>query len=159
MPSSSLIRIDIEVHQFLESRRTDPTQTHNDILREMIGLPLAEEIAVTDRAGPTPGLSRGWSAAGVELPNGTKLRMTYNGQMYAGVIAQGAWHTGGASYHSPSGAASGVARARRGTRVSVDGWEYWEVQTPDSDRWVPIGTLRTRERRKPSRRQLFASET
>jgi hypothetical protein len=62
VPSSSLIRIDIEVHQFLESRKTDPTQTHNDILREMIGLPLAEEIAVIDRAGPTPGLSRAWNS-------------------------------------------------------------------------------------------------
>jgi hypothetical protein len=106
---SSLIRIDIQVHQYLESRRTDPTQTHNDILREMIGLPFSGEKA-SDEVDATPKLSHGWSSAGVELPNGTKVRMSYNNQMYAGVIAQGISHTGGASYQSPSGAASDVAR-------------------------------------------------
>jgi hypothetical protein len=142
---SSLIRIDIQVHQHLENRRTNPTQTHNEILREMLGLPLSD-----DGEDAPLGLSHGWSGAGVELPNGTKLRMSYNNQMYAGVIVEGAWHTGGASYHSPSGAASGVARARRGTRVSVDGWAYWEVQMPGNDRWIRIDRLRKRTRRKPA---------
>jgi hypothetical protein len=147
---SSLIQIDIQVHQYLEGRRTDPSQTHNDILREMIGLPFLDQRVFADGLDTTGEWSCGWSGAGVELPNGTKLRMSYNGQMYAGIIAQGAWHSGGASYRSPSGAASGVARARRGTRVSVDGWAYWEVQTPGSDDWTRIGTLRTRVRRKPA---------
>ena len=155
----SLIRIDIQVHQYLESRRTDPAQTHNDLLREVLGLPLSNESAFNDGPYTTVELSHGWSGAGAELPNGTKLRMNYNGQMYAGVIVQGAWHTGGASYHSPSGAASGVARARRGARVSVDGWAYWEVQLPGRDSWVRLHTLRKRTRRKPAQRQLLATET
>jgi hypothetical protein len=138
----SLIRIDIQVLQILESRRTAAAQTHNDILREMIGLPPFDETVFNNGADTTAEQSVGWSSKGVELPNGTKLRMSYNGQTYAGIIAQGAWHTGGASYHSPSGAASGVARSRRGTQVSMDGWRYWEAQKPGSDHWVRIDKLR-----------------
>jgi hypothetical protein len=154
----SLIRIDIQVYQYLESRRTDPAQTLNDLLREMIGLPPSNENVLNDGVDTTVELSRGWSGA-AELPNGTKLRMTYNGQMYAGVIVQGAWHTGGASYHSPSGVAGGVARARRGTPVSVDGWAYWEVQLPGRDSWIRIDALRKRTSRKPAPRQPAATET
>lgn len=44
----SLIQIDIQVHQYLEGRGTDPSQTHNDILREMIGLPLLDQRAFAD---------------------------------------------------------------------------------------------------------------
>jgi hypothetical protein len=133
-----LIRVDSQVFQVLESRRAAPAQTHNDVLREMIGLPALDET----EPDTTAEQSDGWSSKGVELPNGTKLRMSYNGQLYAGMIVQGAWHTGGAIYRSPSGAAAGVARSRRGTRVDLDGWHYWEAQKPGSSSWVRINRLR-----------------
>jgi hypothetical protein len=40
---TSLIRVDIQVLQFLESKRVGPTQTHNDVLRGIIGLPSSDE--------------------------------------------------------------------------------------------------------------------
>jgi hypothetical protein len=79
---------------------------------------------------------------GVELPNGTKLRMSYNGQTHTGEIVQGAWHVGGAIYRTPSAAAEGVDRTKKGAPVSLDGWEYWETQKPDGDRWIRIDSLR-----------------
>lgn len=135
---TSIILVDIQVLQFLESKRVAPVQTHNDILRGIIGLPPTDD----DGEDKTPEQSPGWSSKGVELPNGTKLRMSYNGQLHAGVIVQGAWHTEGAIYRSPSGAAAGVARSRRGTQVDLDGWHYWEVQKPGSSNWIRLGKLR-----------------
>ena len=131
------IEVDVEVYRFLESRRTSFSQTHNDILRD-----LARLKPVTSSPAKGPGSSGGWSWKGVTLPNGTKLRMSYNGQTHTGEIVQGGWHIGGAIYRTPSAAAGGVARSKKGAPVSVDGWAYWEFKKPDSDRWVQIGKLR-----------------
>jgi hypothetical protein len=133
------VEIDVDVFRFLESRRSSFTQTHNDILRELAGLsPIASSKNGTDHHAA----SGAWSWKGVELPNGTRLRMSYNGQTHTGEIAQGTWHVGGAIYRSPSAAAGGVARSKKGAPVSLDGWAYWEVKKPNSDRWTPISTLR-----------------
>lgn len=132
------IEIDIEVHRFLESRRTAFAQTHNDILRSLAGLP----VLVAQSNGTTPDVTGGWSWKGVTLPNGTKLRMNYNGQTHTGEIRQGAWHVGGAIYRTPSAAAGGVARSKSGAPVSLDGWEYWEVCPPENNEWIRINELR-----------------
>lgn len=135
------IEIDVEVYRFLENRRTSFTQTHNDILRVLAGLkPVAP---VSSNGSDSSSNEQGaWSWKGVSLPNGTKLRMSYNGQTHTGEIMQGAWHVGGAIYRTPSAAAGGVARSKKGAPVSLDGWGYWEVKTPDSDRWIQIDKLR-----------------
>jgi hypothetical protein len=134
------IEVDVEVFRFLESRRASFSQTHNDILRELAGLKSVSSSApYATSTSPDQGA---WSWKGVTLPNGTKLRMSYNGQRHTGEITQGAWHVGGAIYRTPSAAAGGVARSKRGAPVSLDGWGYWEVKKPDSDRWIPIDRLR-----------------
>ncbi|NUJ78935.1 hypothetical protein HUN39_02595 [Methylocystis sp. FS] len=134
------IEIDVDVYRFLESRRTSFTQSHNDILRAVAGL---KSTASAPQNSTGNGSDHGgWSWKGVTLPNGTKLRMSYNGQTHSGEIVQGAWHVGGAIYRTPSAAAGGVARSKKGTPVSLDGWGYWEIKKPDSDRWIPIEKLR-----------------
>jgi hypothetical protein len=134
------IEIDVEVFRFLEGRRTSFAQTHNDILRDLAGLPAVKTTpAIETRDACDQG---SWSWKGVTLPNGTKLRMSYNGQTHSGEIVQGAWYVGGAIYRTPSAAAGSVARSKKGSPVSLDGWEYWEIKKPDSDRWTPIDKLR-----------------
>jgi hypothetical protein len=131
------IEVDVDVYRFLESRRTSFSQTHNDILRDLAGL---KTVAPQATNGTESG--SGWSWKGVTLPDGTKLRMSYNGQTHTGEIVQGAWHVAGAIYRTPSAAAGGVARSKKGAPVSLDGWGYWEVKKPDNDRWVQIDKLR-----------------
>jgi hypothetical protein len=134
------VEVDVEVYRFLESRRTSFSQTHNDILRDLAGL---QPVKSSPSNGGSNGTDQGaWSWKGVTLPNGTKLRMSYNGQTHSGEIIQGAWHVGGAIYRTPSAAAGGVARSKKGSPVSLDGWGYWEIKRPDSDRWVQIDKLR-----------------
>lgn len=133
------IEIDVDVYRFLESRRTSFSQTHNDILRSLAELPpINGQADGTSTANATGS----WSWKGITLPNGTKLRMSYNGQTHSGEIMQGAWHVAGAIYRTPSAAAGGVARSKKGAPVSLDGWEYWEIQKPDSNRWTKIAELR-----------------
>lgn len=130
------IEIDVDVFRYLENHRTSFTQTHNDILRTLAGLcPASAQDSKTAANGH-------WSWKGVSLPNGTQLRMSYNGQTHTGEIAQGAWHVSGAIYRTPSAAAGGVARSKKGTSVSLDGWAYWEVKLPESARWVKLDSLR-----------------
>jgi len=133
------IEVDVEVFRFIESKRTSFSQTHNDILRALASLNPATSSSTNGAGSNDHG---GWSWKGVTLPNGTKLRMSYNGQTHGGEIVQGAWHVGGAIYRTPSAAAGGVARSKKGAPVSLDGWGYWEIKKPDSDRWVPIDRLR-----------------
>jgi len=133
------IEIDIDVFRFLEGKRTSFGQSHNDILRDIAKLPKsaahASHVATNDDGNA-------WSWKGVTLPHGTKLRMSYNGRTHAGEILNGAWHVGGAIYRTPSAAAGGVARSKQGRPVSLDGWEYWEIQLPGSNRWKRIDDLR-----------------
>ncbi|MBI5311699.1 MAG: hypothetical protein HZB28_00905 [Methylocystis sp.] len=133
------IEVDVDVYRFLESRRTSFTQSHNDILRAIAGL---KSIALAPQSPAGDSDHGDWSWKGVTLPNGTKLRMSYNGQTHSGEVVQGAWHVGGAIYRTPSAAAGGVARSRKGTPVSLDGWGYWEIKKPGSDRWIRIEKLR-----------------
>jgi hypothetical protein len=135
------IEVDVEVYRFLESRRTSFSQTHNDILRALANLKPVTSASSNGASGSSNDQGA-WSWKGVTLPNGTKLRMSYNGQTHSGEIVQGAWHVGGAIYSTPSAAAGSVARSKKGAPVSLDGWGYWEIKKPDTDRWVRIDTLR-----------------
>jgi hypothetical protein len=78
-----------------------------------------------------------WSGKGATLPSGTRLRMTYNGKSYTGLIEGGSWVVNGGRYGSPSAAADAMAG------VSLNGWNYWEVQLPGTEKWKPVSTFRT----------------
>jgi len=130
------IEIDVDVFRYLESHRSSFAQTHNDILRALAGL------SPVSSGGTKPTETGQWSWKGVSLPNGTQLRMSYNGQTHTGEIVRGGWHVAGAVYRTPSSAAGGVARSKKGTPVSLDGWAYWEVKRPESSRWIKLNSLR-----------------
>lgn len=68
--------------------------------------------------------------AGVELPDGTKLRMVMNGVAHEGEIADGAWIVEGKRVNSASGAAKTVAKTKNGKAANVDGWRYWRALRP-----------------------------
>ena len=87
-------------------------------------------------------IGRSWWGKDVELPQGTKLRMRYNGRQYTGVIHNGGWLVEGRAYESPSAAAGGVARTTGGGQTLLNGWKYWDVKRPSDGNWIPINRLR-----------------
>lgn len=105
------IEIDVEVNRWIESKRVSFDQTHNDILRAEAGLPpMSPRSAATNTASNGEAIGA-WTAKGATLPAGTRLRMSYNGKTFNGVIESGSWIVNGARYVSPSAAASTLAES------------------------------------------------
>jgi len=75
------IEIDVDVNRWIESKRTSFEQTHNDILRAEAGLQFAPRHPPAS-PGEEPTDAGVWVGKGVTLPAGTRLRMTYNGEIH-----------------------------------------------------------------------------
>lgn len=137
MSNLNSIEIDIDVYKAIEAERLDFEETQNEILRRILKLgsfPEAQDVE------PKKGA---WTGNGVTLPEGTKLRMDYNGVRYSGEIRRNKWFVENSFYQSPSGAASSIAKTKSGKSPSLDGWRYWYIKRPNDDRWRPIEWLRT----------------
>ncbi len=136
------IEVDFDVHKLIEAERLSFDEQPNEALRRLLGLPSHtgdSKIEITQLATA----HRSWSdqKLGIDLPHGTKLRMTYNRRTYEGEVLNGEWVIEGRKFSSPSGAASGIALTKQGGKTSLDGWIYWQVKRPKDRNWAPIRTL------------------
>jgi hypothetical protein len=122
------IEIDFEVFKALTNRRTTESTTYNDVLRDVLELPINP---ATDQPS-----SEGWTWKGVTLPNGTELKAEYKGQAYFAKIEDGQWMQDGESRSSPSAAAFAI------TESGINGWWFWSVKRPNDMAWAPLGKLR-----------------
>lgn len=134
------IEIDFDVHQKIETERKSFAETPNNVLRRLLGLGVN---APTEPPPPSPSKGLSWSGGGLTLPHGTLLRMKYNGQQYEGEISDGHWIIDGKVFNSPSGAASGVARTKKGKKTRLDGWIYWEARRPEDTTWENISNIKS----------------
>ena len=75
-------------------------QSHNDILRAEAGLHRSPQHSST-APGDEPTDAGVWTGKGVTLPAGTRLRMTYNGEIHTGLIESGSWVVNGGRYVVP----------------------------------------------------------
>jgi hypothetical protein len=142
MSNFTQIEIDIEVYKAIENSRRSFSETHNDVLRRIIGLDGSKNGADEQSIAPEIHTFKSWRGKGVELPHGTLVRMEHNGRVYSGEILDGMWSIEGVLATTPSGAASAVARTKQGGSAPLNGWNYWEARLPSSNRWKPIASLR-----------------
>jgi hypothetical protein len=146
-----IIEIDYDIHKLIETERRDFDEPPNEALRRLLKLP---EKPLVQPVREQSSSARIWRGEGVDLPEGTKLRMIYGRAkiVYTGVISNGNWLVEGKMFDTPSGAASGVAITGRGKRTRLNGWDLWEVQRPGEAEWQLIGALRrlSRDRKPPS---------
>ena len=138
------IDIDFEVYQLIVLEKRGFEKPDNNALRRLLGL----RDPTVPPTPPTGGTLGSWHGQDVELPEGTKLRMTYAGAEHSGTVVDGNWKVGDGYYNTPSQAASGVARTKRGTKPMLNGWRYWHVKRPSDESWVLLDTLRKDDRRK-----------
>lgn len=141
------IEIDFDVHKKIELERRGFHETPNEVLRRLLGLvqkapPSGASVEKNDASSSFTPIARGWSGKGVWLIEGTKVRMDYNGRTYNGEIQDGRWLVAGKTFTSPSAAAGGVAITKAGKHPQLDGWNYWKVQFPNDDKWIPLAELR-----------------
>jgi hypothetical protein len=140
------VEIDFDVYKLIESERRGFDDPPLAALRRLLGLaelPVPEAIEI--------GAGKPWIGDGVMLEHGTRLRMPYdrNRKLYEGRVVDGRWLVDGNLYDSPSGAAAGVARTKKGKPTSLNGWGYWEFKRPGSDEWKRIEEERTKKATPP----------
>ncbi len=124
------IEIDFEVFKELTFKRKSAEMTENDVIRELLGLPMA----ATNGKADIP--KAPWAWKGVILPHGTEMRMNYNGREYRAEISEAAIKFDGQTFISPTAAAVAV------TNNQVNGWNYWDCKLPGSTKWEPIKKFR-----------------
>ena len=137
------IEVDFDIFQLIVLEKRGFDESDNDALRRLLGLSNPPTQSTPAPRGPYGS----WLDQGVELPEGTKLRMTYGGTEHAGTVAGGKWKVGDQYYNTPSQAASGVARTRAGGKTMLNGWKYWYVRRPSDTTWVLLDKLRHVNRR------------
>jgi len=129
------IEVDFDVFKALTLRRPTEEVTENDVLRELLGLPLRRTVdGMTDTL---PKQAKGdWVAKGVCFPAGTEFRAYYKGQTYLARVENGALMWNDERFDSPSAAAVRI------TGNSVNGWNFWECRLPGQASWQIIKGLR-----------------
>lgn len=127
------IEVDFEVFKELTIRRESESMTENDVIRLLLGLDdqASKPIAGNGATGGKP-----WVCKGVIFPHGTEFRATYKGQLYTGVVAEGALVLQSKRFTSPSSAAVSI------TGNPVNGWRFWECLLPGKKHWKVIAELR-----------------
>jgi len=144
------IEVDFDVHKKIEAERRGFDEPENTALRRLLGLPEPPaDLAPAPKNGNTVQeisalLGGAWYGKGVELVNGTELRLDYPGVAVGGEIRNGRWHVDGETFDSPSSAACYIVSKVRGREMSVNGWLYWSVKRPTDSVWMPLNSLRNK---------------
>lgn len=147
--NTATIEIDFDIHKLIEAERRSFTEKPLLALRRLLNLPELDDE--NEPANATMmGTGRDWSEDEVVLPHGTKARMEYGrgSQRYEGQFVDGYLLVNGLRFTSLSAAASAFAKTKNGSTPSLNGWNYWEVQKPGSDRWDLMEHLRRRAKGK-----------
>lgn len=85
------------------------------------------------------------SARGEEFRIGTQLRASYLGKTLLAKVTPEGIEFAGKLYDNPSsaGIAAKNSVGTTGKAASTNGWDFWEMQIPGSQRWVSIDVLRS----------------
>lgn len=144
---TTTIEVDFDIHKMIEAERRSFSEKPYLALRRLLGLPERVEPEKSVKVGPT---GRAWEEDGVKIPHGSLARMEYarGTQKYEGQFLDGHLVVDGVDYSSLSAAASALAKTKSGGSPNLNGWNYWEVQLPGSDRWEMMEHKRRKARGK-----------
>jgi hypothetical protein len=143
-PDRLTVDVDLDVHRVIEAARQSFDESHNLILRRLLGIDASgPQPAESSRAKGGGAVNGGWSkidrfGRSIFLPDGTELRAAYAGKAVEGEIVAGMWVVAGHAYNSPSAALNANVRTRDGNPVNLNGWRHWEVKVPGTDTWIRL---------------------
>lgn len=145
-----------------------PLQRHIFEKLQRLATPLVDDansvierlIAHWERSGKTSGTGQPmqtstmkalvWhSSRGEAFPVGIQLRGSYLGKTYQAKVTPQGIEFNGKFFDNPSSAGIAVKRSAgtRGRAASTNGWEFWEMLSPENQRWVSIDVLRSKTQR------------
>lgn len=95
---------------------------------------------------PEPGPVVWRSARGEKFPIDTKLRARYLGHTFEAMVTSNGIKFKDHTYDNPSsaGIAAKESVGTQGNAASTNGWDFWEMQDPESKQWVSINVLRSK---------------
>jgi hypothetical protein len=127
------IQIDLDVHKKIEENRVSFSETPNEVLRRVFGLPPQIAKPADQRAEA----ENGWSPAqSIFLPVGKTLKANYKGGVFEAEVVNGGLKFNGTVFKSPSAAACAA------TKNSVNGWIFWYYYDDVSGGWRSMASLR-----------------
>ena len=140
------IEVSAAVFQKLQKLATPLVDDTNSVIERLIahweGKP---SRAAAESASVLPKLPQLWvSTRGEALPVGGQLRGRYLGKTYfAKVVSMGIEYNE-KIYSTPSSAAIAVKNAAgtKGDSAATNGWDFWEILSPQTKQWRPIAALR-----------------
>lgn len=130
------IPVDLDVFKALEAQRQAFSESHNDILRRILGVG-SRSATVPERA-PEEIL---WRRKGVSLPKGTRWRMSSSNGEQNGNVVEGGFQYRGEVISSPSRLATNLYRTKSGKKTNLNGWRYIEVKRPGDPDWMMLSSL------------------
>ena len=140
------IDIDFEVFKGLTARLQSESDSYNEAIRRLLGLPSNDlaagpaEMVEVGQAWSTQGLGgelKGVWYGNVFFMDGTTFRATYKGRAYYAEVRDGCWiGQDGLERTSPSDAASAISR------TNVNGWKFWFGKRPGDTDWFRIDEFR-----------------
>lgn len=126
------IDIDFEVFKELTNRRPAEEVTYNDVIRNILKLPLPSKVtkAVHNTSKP-------WVVSDTSFPVGSEFIADYKGKTHFGVVKDGKLTlSDGGAFSTPSAAAVHI------TGSNVNGWRFWKCKIPGASQHVLIERLR-----------------
>jgi hypothetical protein len=140
--------VDFEVYQELFGRWVNESDSFNEVIRRLLGLP-ASQIELPLGQAENPGLPisaqmgllghqpGGVWYSNVFFPDGTLFRATYKGKTHQAQILNSQWIDEFGNFRtSPSHAASAISNN------NVNGWRFWFVRRPVDDDWQRMDALK-----------------
>ncbi len=134
MGNTSKIDVTIEVYKLIEQNRLSFEETHDRILRRMLGLPIPNEKPITEGTFHL--------GEGVYVPFGTLLKKEYKRKEYMAEVKDGGIWINGKKVPTINKAVNAISDSNQ------NAWDFWEVKRPQDSKWIPLDNLRTIKTRK-----------
>jgi len=137
------ITLSFDTHKHLNVLRNSETESFEAAIRRLLQLPSFASTE-TGAAEPTKDVGRPWIAEdGTAIPHGTELQHVYKGTPYSATVEDGKLIYNGEQFDSLSNAAHRVTAANGGSAVNKpNGWLFWKVLIPETNKWQPVDCLR-----------------
>jgi hypothetical protein len=126
--TTTSISVSLEIYKLIEENRLSFEESHDEILRRMLNLPIPEEQPIIQ--------SDFYLGCSVSVPLGTQLRKFYKGMEYRADIKDGGIWLNGKKYPTLNQAANAVSDSNQ------NAWNFWEVKRPQDSKWMPLNNLR-----------------